>query len=184
MTAGTLSTRYPHQTPGASDGPIREDLPRPSAPVDRNAWGEYSVVPTTFGDANDLRERLSAPPARHSEPAPPPRPATGPSWCETPAGQGAAAEVPAAGAITAELLPIVQQVSRLAMALSEASFRQGQLEEQVRHLDMQAQDAESREQVAIDRATTAEAELEQVRYQLADAEYRLQAPWWRRLFGG
>lgn len=86
-----------------------------------------------------------------------------------------------AGALTqADLLPVVQEVSRLALALSEASFRQGQLEAQNQHLEARAGEAVDRERVANDRAAKIESERDELRCQL-DAER--SRPWWRRLVG-
>ena len=72
-----------------------------------------------------------------------------------------------------ELLPVVQEVSRLALALSEASYRQGLLEADLRHAQGEA-DRLRRE------AAQAKAEAADLRQRLAAVR---DLPWWRRLLG-
>lgn len=184
----TLSAREAAEKLGLSYSTLKSWLDRLPLAFDRNARGEYRIDPAALDlleavkgwrqddKGLDTIAKLIGPKVASDglavdEPLADHEQATPANGQVAPAGMVA----------SADLLPMVQEVSRLALALAETSYRQGQLEADLRNVQGQADEARQREQVANERVARFEREAAELRRRLEAEQAR---PWWRRLLGG
>jgi methyl-accepting chemotaxis protein len=194
MTTETLSAREAAERLEVSYSTLKGWLDRLPLGLGRNDRGEYRIDTAALQVLATVRDWRSdgngmTTITRRLVPIGGDRPEqAGPAADEPSPVHGSAMDESQGATIpAAQLLPMVQEVSRLALALSEASYRQGQLEQQVCQLTAQADetaatltDARQTLQQAQERAAMAEGEAKALRQQMEAMQAR---PWWRRVFG-